>query len=149
MRWDQAPAFRRWRYRVTSTRECSSTHPQVSSCSVPAPNVEVVGSPITTLYVKIDGGTPIPVPSIIDSGGVTGTIPSYVIGSGTLPANTNIEVYTSPGGDRLYAFNTNDYRPTVISSGLMNTGFLPFRFQPVYIDYSPSGIGTTVFDHPA
>ncbi|MET2811069.1 hypothetical protein ABXU76_08595, partial [Mycobacterium tuberculosis] len=49
----------------------------------------------------------------------------------------------------LYAFNTNDYRPTVISSGLMNTGFLPFRFQPVYIDYSPSGIGTTVFDHPA
>ncbi|REX79539.1 PE family protein, partial [Mycobacterium tuberculosis] len=108
-----------------------------------------VGSPITTLYVKIDGGTPIPVPSIIDSGGVTGTIPSYVIGSGTLPANTNIEVYTSPGGDRLYAFNTNDYRPTVISSGLMNTGFLPFRFQPVYIDYSPSGIGTTVFDHPA
>lgn len=35
MRWDQAPAFRRWRYRVTSTRECSSTHPQVSSCSVP------------------------------------------------------------------------------------------------------------------
>ncbi|WP_257702828.1 PecA family PE domain-processing aspartic protease [Mycobacterium tuberculosis] len=116
---------------------------------LPAPNVEVVGSPITTLYVKIDGGTPIPVPSIIDSGGVTGTIPSYVIGSGTLPANTNIEVYTSPGGDRLYAFNTNDYRPTVISSGLMNTGFLPFRFQPVYIDYSPSGIGTTVFDHPA
>lgn len=116
---------------------------------LPAPNVEVVGSPITTLYVKIDGGTPIPVPSIIDSGGVTGTIPSYVIGSGTLPVNTNIEVYTSPGGDRLYAFNTNDYRPTVISSGLMNTGFLPFRFQPVYIDYSPSGIGTTVFDHPA
>ncbi|REN43857.1 PecA family PE domain-processing aspartic protease, partial [Mycobacterium tuberculosis] len=116
---------------------------------LPAPNVEVVGSPITTLYVKIDGGTPIPVSSIIDSGGVTGTIPSYVIGSGTLPANTNIEVYTSPGGDRLYAFNTNDYRPTVISSGLMNTGFLPFRFQPVYIDYSPSGIGTTVFDHPA
>ncbi|CKU10046.1 PE-PGRS family protein [Mycobacterium tuberculosis] len=116
---------------------------------LPAPNVEVVGSPITTLYVKIDGGTPIPVPSIIDSGGVTGTIPSYVIGSGTLPANTNIEVYTSPGGDRLYAFNTSDYRPTVISSGLMNTGFLPFRFQPVYIDYSPSGIGTTVFDHPA
>lgn len=29
---------------------------------LPAPNVEVVGSPITTLYVKIDGGTPIPVP---------------------------------------------------------------------------------------
>ncbi|OSC37229.1 PecA family PE domain-processing aspartic protease [Mycobacterium decipiens] len=111
------------------------------------PRVEVAGSPITTLYVSVNGAPQIPVPSIIDSGGVMGTIPSYVIGSGTLPANTDIEVF-SPSGDLLYHYNTNDYRPTVISSGQMNTGFLPFLFQPVYIDYGPPGVGTTVFDNP-
>lgn len=112
---------------------------------LPAPDVEIVGAPIATLYVSVNGGAPIPVPSIIDSGGVTGTIPSYVIGSGALPANTDISVYTS-GGDLLYSFNTNDYRPTVISSGLMNTGYLPFAARRVYIDYSPAGVGTTIFD---
>ncbi len=112
------------------------------------PNVEVTGAPISTLWVSVDGGPLIAVPSIIDSGGVMGTIPSSVVGGSTLPANTNIQVYAdSSGSDRLYYFNTSDYQPTVISSGLMNTGFLPFWMQPVYIDYSPAGTGTTVFDH--
>ena len=31
----------------------------------------------------------------------------------------------------------------------MNTGFEPFAQGPVYISYSPSGTGTTVFDYPA
>ncbi|ORW03583.1 PecA family PE domain-processing aspartic protease [Mycobacterium lacus] len=116
--------------------------------TLPGPNVSVTGAPITTLWVSVDGGPLQPVPSIIDSGGVTGTMPSSVIGSGTLPANTNIEVYADAGGtQRLYSFNTNNYQPTVISSGLMNTGFLPFSLQQVYIDYSPGGVGTTVFDH--
>ncbi len=113
------------------------------------PRVEVVGAPITTLYVSIDGAPAILVPSIIDSGGVTGTIPASVIGSTTLPAGTNIAVYASDGATLLYSFNTDEYRPTVISSGLMNTGFGPFSVQPVYIDYSPAGIGTTVFNHAA
>lgn len=112
---------------------------------LPGPDVAVVGAPITTLYVSVNGGAQVPVPSIIDSGGVYGTMPASVIGSQTLPPNTNIEVFDS-SGNRLYYFNTNTYRPTVISSGLMNTGFLPFWLQPVYIDYSPSGVGTTVFD---
>ncbi|BBC66178.1 PE family protein [Mycobacterium marinum] len=112
------------------------------------PNVEVTGAPISTLWVSVDSGQLIAVPSIIDSGGVMGTIPSSVVGGSTLPANTNIQVYAdSSGSDRLYYFNTSDYQPTVISSGLMNTGFLPFWMQPVYIDYSPAGTGTTVFDH--
>jgi hypothetical protein len=98
--------------------------------------------------VSVGGGPLIAVPSIVDSGGVLGTMPSSVIGSSTLPANTDINVYADPGGtQRLYFFNTNNYQPTVISSGLMNTGFLPFAMQPIYISNSPGGAGTTIFDH--
>nr|WP_265338836.1 hypothetical protein [Mycobacterium ulcerans] len=99
--------------------------------------------------MSVNGGAPVAVPSIIDSGGVMGTIPSSVIGGSTLPANTNITVYTdSTMTNEVYHYSTNDYQPTVISSGLMNTGFLPFWMQPVYIDYSPAGTGTTVFNNP-
>ncbi|RFZ40387.1 PE family protein [Mycobacterium marinum] len=112
------------------------------------PEFSVSGAPISTLWVSVDGGPLIAVPSIIDSGGVMGTIPSSVIGGSTLPANTNIVVYTdSAMTNEVYSYNTNNYQPTVISSGLMNTGFLPFWMRPVYIDYSPAGTGTTVFDH--
>ncbi|MBI2702919.1 MAG: PecA family PE domain-processing aspartic protease [Mycobacterium sp.] len=109
-------------------------------------NFSLPGSPITTLYVSVNGGAPIAVPSIVDSGGVLGTMPSWVIGgAGSLPANTNITVYGGPGNvNPLYSYNTNDYKPTVISSGLMNTGFLPFYLQPMYVSYSPGGVGTTV-----
>ncbi|GAQ36982.1 PE-PGRS family protein [Mycobacterium pseudoshottsii JCM 15466] len=113
------------------------------------PNFSVSGAPISTLWVSVNGGAPVAVPSIIDSGGVMGTIPSSVIGCSTLPANTNITVYTdSTMTNEVYHYSTNDYQPTVISSGLMNTGFLPFWMQPVYIDYSPAGTGTTVFNNP-
>ncbi|OBJ90466.1 hypothetical protein A5640_24320 [Mycobacterium asiaticum] len=115
----------------------------------PINNVPIAGAPISTLYVTVNGGTPIAVPSIIDSGGVYGTIPSSVIGSGTLPPNTEIYVYDSPAKTNLlYHFNTDDYQPTVISSGLMNTGYLPFSQQQIYLDYTTPG-GTTIFDHPA
>lgn len=109
------------------------------------------GSPITTLYVSTDGGmTRIPVPSIVDSGGVYGTMPSFVIGgAGALPANTTFSVWSAQtGGDKLYQFDSNQYRPTVISSGLMNTGYLPFGQQPIYIDYTTPG-GQTIFSNPA
>ncbi|OBI98903.1 PecA family PE domain-processing aspartic protease [Mycobacterium asiaticum] len=104
------------------------------------------GHPITTLYVTVNGGTPIAVPSIIDSGGVTGTMPSFVIGgAGSLPPGANIVVRDAPsGGNTLYSYNTNDYQPTVISSGLMNTGFLPFALHPIYVDYTVPGGSTVV-----
>ncbi|TDK95035.1 PE family protein [Mycobacterium paragordonae] len=108
------------------------------------------GAPITTLYMSTDGGlTRIPVPSIVDSGGVNGTMPSSAIGgAGSLPAGT-YSFYTAPtGGQKLYEFNTAGYQPTVISSGLMNTGYLPFNQQPIYIDYTTPG-GRTVFTQAA
>ncbi|MGV7677120.1 PecA family PE domain-processing aspartic protease, partial [Mycobacterium kansasii] len=86
------------------------------------------------------GVTRIPVPSIIDSGGVFGTMPSAVIGgASSLPAGT-YEFYTAEsGGQKLYQFDSTDYHPTVISSGLMNTGYLPFSQRPIYIDYTVPG----------
>ncbi|MDT5173960.1 MAG: hypothetical protein QOG37_1211, partial [Mycobacterium sp.] len=113
----------------------------------PGNNISLNGSPITDLYVSIDNGSTVAVPSIVDSGGVMGTIPSSVIG-GSLPANTLISVYDDAAKTHLlYSYNTNNYQPTVISSGLMNTGFLPFSEQPIYISYAPAGVGTTIFDH--
>ncbi|MDP7724540.1 PecA family PE domain-processing aspartic protease [Mycobacterium sp. TY814] len=104
------------------------------------------GSPITTLWVQVGANPVVAVPSIVDSGGVYGTMPSSVIGgAGSLPANTQITVWADQlMTQELYTYNTANYRPTVISSGLMNTGFLPFYLQPMYTSYSPGGVGTTV-----
>jgi hypothetical protein len=78
---------------------------------------------------------------------VFGTMPSSVIGSGSLPANTDIYVYADAAHTQeLYHYNTGNYQPTVISSGLMNTGFKPFATQPIYIDFG--GAGTTVVNGP-
>ncbi|WP_264990897.1 PecA family PE domain-processing aspartic protease, partial [Mycobacterium kiyosense] len=107
------------------------------------------GSPITTLYVTTpQSATPISVPSIIDSGGVNGTMPSFVInGASSLPPGI-YTVYADAGMTKeLYTFTTSQYQPTVISSGLMNTGFWPFNNRPIAIDYTQPG-GTTIVYKP-
>jgi hypothetical protein len=112
----------------------------------PIPNAFVNGSPIGTVDVKIGSGPLQPVSAIIDSGGVYGTIPSSLVGS-SVPAGTTISVYASDGTTLLYTYQTTGTNsPTVISSGLMNTGFEPFAQHPVYISNSPNGTGTTIFD---
>jgi hypothetical protein len=112
------------------------------------PVFTLTGAPITTLDVRVGPNGPFQaVSSIIDSGGVLGTIPSSVLPGGTLPADTEISVF-APGNTStpLYSFNTSDVSPTVISSGPMNTGFFPFAQQPIYISNLPAGIGTTFID---
>lgn len=104
------------------------------------------GSPITNLYVSVGNAAApaVSVPSIVDSGGVYGTIPSSVIGSSALPPNTDIFVYTDAAKtDLLYSYNTGSYAPTVITTGLMNTGYKPFFDQPIYIDFTTPG-GKTI-----
>ncbi|MGA8252678.1 MAG: hypothetical protein WB989_19180, partial [Mycobacterium sp.] len=50
----------------------------------------------------------------------------------------------------LYTYKTTATNtPAVVSGTSMNTGFEPFFQGPVYISYSPSGTGTTVFDYSA
>lgn len=110
--------------------------------------VAVAGAPNAPLAVSINGG-PLQynVPTIIDSGGVYGTIPSSLLGStgGTVPVGTEVSVYTNNGETLLYSYTVTPgaHPPTVISSGAMNTGNYPFAQQPVYIDNA--GRGTTIF----
>jgi hypothetical protein len=109
------------------------------------PATSTLGAPVSNLYVKVGTGPITNVPfSYIDSGGVNGTIPSSVAGS--VPPGTQITVYNS-AQQPLYTYTTTATdSPTVTSGSSMNTGNMPFLLNPVYISYSPTGYGTTIFD---
>jgi hypothetical protein len=105
------------------------------------------GAPVTNLLVSVNGATPVFVPgSFIDSGGVTGTIPSTV---GSVPVGSDIKVYND-AHQLLYEYTTTAANSPQVTSGGggMNTGFEPFSQGPVWISRSPSGVGTTYFDNP-
>ncbi|BBZ40372.1 PecA family PE domain-processing aspartic protease [Mycobacterium conspicuum] len=109
------------------------------------------GAPISDLYVQVNGGQLHSVAgTFIDSGGVLGTLPSGLIGGAIhVPPGTTITVYNSDHQE-LYSYTTtraNTPSVTFDTPYSMNTGFEPFWQGPVYIDYSPGGIGTTVFDY--
>lgn len=104
------------------------------------------GAPISDLYVSVGGPAqqypPFQVGSIIDTGGVNGTLPSFV----NAQPGQEIYVYapsnlTTP----LYAYRySTDYTPTVVpDDALMNTGALPFLLHPVYL--SNGGNGSMTF----
>ena len=111
----------------------------------------VSGAPDAYLNVKINNGTPTTVGAIIDSGGVYGTMLQSMVGGsvgGSVPVGTRISVYTTDGV-LLYSYIvTSRNAPTVIASGLINTGYAPFQHGPVYLDYTtPDGMGSTNFDY--
>ena len=118
------------------------------------PIATFAGSPITTVDVSINQGPLQQVSAIIDSGGVFGTVPSSVLGtgqvSGAVPAGTEIQIFAPGSATALSTFITPNATdgPTVTSGGLLNTGFAPFAQNPVFISNSPGGVGTTVFDSP-
>ncbi|WP_167096906.1 PecA family PE domain-processing aspartic protease [Mycobacterium sp. DL592] len=112
----------------------------------------VPGAPTAYVQVQINNGTKTTVGSIIDSGGVYGTILQSIVGGAigsTVPAGTTISVYTADGSTLLYSYTTTSYgSPTVISTGLINTGYFAFQQGPVYINYAaPDLIGSTDFDY--
>ncbi|CAN5260756.1 hypothetical protein BH09ACT8_BH09ACT8_56850 [soil metagenome] len=111
--------------------------------------VSVPNAPNTTLMVQINNGQLTSVDSIIDSGGVYGTMPSSIAGqaSGFLPVGTKIAVFTADGATLLYSFTTTSpYTPGIVSaSSQMNTGYYAFKQGPVYIGFD--GTGTTSFDY--
>ena len=81
-----------------------------------------------------------------------GAIDSVRIAAKTdVPAGTKISVYTADGSTLLYSFITTSFgSPTVISTGLINTGYYAFHQGPVYINYAydnPYGIGSTDFNY--
>ena len=111
--------------------------------------VSVPGAPDAYVTVSVNDGPKQTAYSIIDSGGVYGTLPAYLIGgANSVPTNTKISVYTADGATLLYSYNTiGSNSPTVVDDGaLMNTGYIPFQQGPVYINYAaPDRIGSTDF----
>lgn len=105
---------------------------------------------MTTFDVRINGGPLQLVSALVDSGGEYGSIPSFVLGtgrnSGSVPAGTTIGVYTDDGLTPLYSYTTTAANSPLVASGQMNTGCMPFAQGPVYVSYSPTGVGTTTFD---
>lgn len=111
--------------------------------------VSVPGAPDAYVTVSVNDGPKQTANSIIDSGGVYGTLPAYLIGgASSVPSNTKISVYTADGQTLLYSYNTiGANSPTVVGNGaLMNTGYIPFQQGPVYVNYAaPNRIGSTDF----
>lgn len=96
-----------------------------------------------TLDVSVDGGPVTAVKTIIDSGGVYGTMPQSALGGlDSLPAGTHITVYPHNGTVPLYSYTTGSgvQSPTVVSgTSSMNTGNWPFQQLPIYISYADGG----------
>ncbi|MGA8543788.1 MAG: PecA family PE domain-processing aspartic protease [Mycobacterium sp.] len=114
----------------------------------------LLGAPLTeALKVSVGGGgyATVDVASF-DSGGTDGTIPADILVGNPavgqpLSSGTEISVYTS-NGDFLYSYVTSAaHSPTISSDPTMNTGWAPFQAYPVYISYSPTNLGTIVFDY--
>ncbi|GFG63154.1 hypothetical protein MKUB_06440 [Mycobacterium kubicae] len=112
----------------------------------------VTGSPVTTLNIQINNG-PLQQTSgaFIDSGGLFGSIPDILnppnVG-GYLPAGTTVSVYT-PSGTLLYTTTVGAQQTSVVPywlGGVFNSGITPFLEGPIYLSYSPTGSGTTIFD---
>lgn len=115
--------------------------------------VSVAGAPTSYVKVSVNGAAQTVAGSIIDSGGVYGTLPLANAPAGSvagqnLPAGTKISVYAPDGTTLLYTFTTLSglSGTPVIASGLMNTGNAPFQQNPVYMNYTaPDRIGSTDF----
>jgi hypothetical protein len=102
------------------------------------------GAPISNLLISTNNGPMTPVTASIDSGGVFGALPSSVAGGGLAPG-TVVSVFNT-SHQMLYQYTiTSTNAPEVISSGIANTGSVPFSQQPIYIDYTVPG-GQTDFD---
>jgi len=116
----------------------------------PLPGIAISGAPLTTFEVRVNDGPFQLVSALVDSGGDYGSIPSSLLGtgqaSGSVPAGTTIGVYTDDGATLLYSYTTTATNGPLVVPGQMNTGSVPFALGPVYISYSPGGVGTTTFD---
>ena len=101
----------------------------------------VSGAPISSLYetVTTDGVTKgSTVSDDVDSGGVYGTVPSSL----NAAQGSTITVYSSNGGTELYSYNVGtdsdgiSELPTSTSGTSIDSGEIPFREEPIYIDYT-------------
>jgi len=110
----------------------------------------VNGAPISSLYETVTTGGVTKASTVsddVDSGGVYGTVPSSL---GAAQGST-ITVYSSNGGTELYSYTVGkdgdgvSELPTSTSGTSIDSGEIPFREEPIYIDYTND---TMSFDHP-
>ena len=120
----------------------------------PVTGTSLSGAPIITDYISIDGGTLHAISNDVDSGGVTGTIPSSLLTSSEYNSTTDlvnpgttIAVYgNSNGTDELYHYTVDAANaPIVVSGSSMDSGVEPFLLGPISMEYTPAGTGTTIF----
>ncbi|MDT5044940.1 MAG: hypothetical protein QOG75_793 [Mycobacterium sp.] len=120
----------------------------------PVAGTSLVGAPISTDYISIDGGALQAVTNDVDSGGVTGTIPASLLSSSEYSSSTDlvnpgttIAVYADKAGtEELYSYTvTAANAPIVVSGSTMDSGVEPFLLGPISMEYSPAGTGTTIF----
>ena len=101
-----------------------------------SPTVDGLTETVTHNGAVIATGT---VSNNLDSGGVYGTIPSSIAGSGVASGDT-ISVYQ--GGTLLYSYEVGtdslaqSTAPTVISSNFTDSGVVPFFSHEAYFDYA-------------
>ncbi len=116
----------------------------------------VAGAPVGDVQVQIDDGPLQPLKTSIDSGGVTGGLPTSVAGSAaegtSLKPGTRVSVYTADGQTLLYSYTITDsnspvlYDDSTASTSRPNTGNIPFQLSPIYLDYgAPDRLGSTNF----
>ena len=75
--------------------------------------------------------------TIIDSGGVYGTIVQSALPGGTSSVPVGSKIDVDVNGTPVYSYIVDSTNaPAVISSSSQNTGFEPFSQMPIYIDYT-------------
>lgn len=141
---------------------------QFGADQLPAVNT-VAGSPFADLGIQFGKGSIEPVSGVIDSGGVTGILPSSIAGSdvnivgnllggfGLVTPGTQITVYDDVNGiyTELYSYTAEGYNdPIIVPDGLLriigggpSTGNTPFSLGPIYISDTPTDTGQTIFDY--
>jgi hypothetical protein len=116
--------------------------------------VALPGAPSTDVLVKIGDLPKQAAVSNVDSGGVFGTIPLFLL-EGTqyaddIPEGTVISVYTADGSVLLFSYALTGAQEPAFAEGDETTwyvtGYFPFDQQPIYIDLlANDGAGATEF----
>lgn len=103
-----------------------------------AARVTLAGAPRNNLMVKIGDNDAQVIETLLDTGGLTGVIPSSLVGgAASVPDGTLISVYSEDGETLLFSFRTKGKNTLEVNDdydfALM--GFQPFSAMPIYTSF--------------
>ena len=115
-----------------------------------AARVTVPGAPSSQLQVQIGDYEKQVVETIVDSGGILGDVPDFLVdGVSEVPPGTLVSVYTEDGEMLLYSYTTTRNNTLGVKDGdddpRFNTGFTPFSLGTLYFSFA--GSGSTSFNY--